>query len=75
MDVSIVRRESAIEYFRELVEAARSHQGVAAGKPTCFYLVQLLAGFLTDGAAEQTGSALGPRLTGSSSNSPISFQR
>jgi hypothetical protein len=40
------RRESATEYFKELVEGALTHQGVSAGELTAFYVVQLLAGFL-----------------------------
>jgi hypothetical protein len=42
----MVRRESAVEYFKELVEAAMAHQRIVAGEPTAFYVVQLLAGFL-----------------------------
>jgi hypothetical protein len=42
----MVRCESAVEYFKELVEAAMSHQRIVAGEPTAFYVVQLLAGFL-----------------------------
>ena len=42
----IVRRESAVEYFKELVDAALANQRVIAGELTSFYVVQLLAGFL-----------------------------
>jgi hypothetical protein len=42
----MVRGESAVEYFKELVEAALAHQGIVAGEMTAFYVVQLLAGFL-----------------------------
>src|ERR1700675_1408493 len=42
----MVRRESAVEYFKELVEGALAHQGIAASELTAFYVVQLLAGFL-----------------------------
>ena len=42
----MVRRESAVEYFKELVEGALAHQGIAANELTAFYVVQLLAGFL-----------------------------
>jgi len=42
----MVRRESAIEYFKELVDGAISHQHLAATELTTYYLVQLLAGFL-----------------------------
>jgi len=40
------RRESAVEYFKELVEGALEHQHVEATAHTAFYVVQLLAGFL-----------------------------
>lgn len=46
MGDGLVRRESAVEYFKELVEGALVHQGIAAGELTAFYVVQLLAGFL-----------------------------
>src|SRR5438477_2040413 len=42
----VVRRESAAEYFKELVEGALAHQGVTAGELTSFYVVQLLTGFI-----------------------------
>jgi hypothetical protein len=42
----MVRRESAVEYFKELVEGALAHQRVEANELTAFYIVQLLAGFL-----------------------------
>jgi hypothetical protein len=44
-DVTL-RRESAVEYFKELVEGAIAHQGIVAGELTAFYVVQLLTGFL-----------------------------
>jgi hypothetical protein len=40
------RRESAVEYFKELVDGAIARQGISAGELTAFYVVQLLAGFL-----------------------------
>ena len=46
MDDTMVRRESAIEYFKELVDGALARQGIAAGELTAFYVVQLLTGFL-----------------------------
>jgi len=46
MDDVIVRRESAVEYFKELVEAALANQKIVASELTSFYVVQLLAGFL-----------------------------
>lgn len=42
----MVRRESAVEYFRELVEGAIAHQRLSATQLTAFYLVHLLANFL-----------------------------
>ena len=42
----MVRNESAVEYFKELVEAAIARQNIAAGELTAFYVVQLLANFL-----------------------------
>ncbi len=44
--MSIVCRESAVEYFKELVDCALAHQHVAADEHTAFYVVQLLAGFM-----------------------------
>lgn len=46
MAESMFRRESAVEYFKELVDGALAHQGIVAGELTSFYVVQLLAGFL-----------------------------
>jgi hypothetical protein len=43
-------RESAIEYFKELVEGALEHQRLGAGELTAFYVVRLLAGFLQEPA-------------------------
>jgi hypothetical protein len=42
----MVRRESAVEYFKELVDGAIAHQRVTANELTTYYIVQLLAGFL-----------------------------
>jgi hypothetical protein len=41
-----LRRESAVEYFKELVEGALAHQRISAGELTSFYVVNLLTGFL-----------------------------
>ena len=46
MSDAVVRRESAAEYFKELVEGALAHQRIAAGELTSFYVVNLLTGFL-----------------------------
>jgi hypothetical protein len=42
----VVRRESAIEYFKELVDDALARQRIGAGEMTAFYVVHLLAGFM-----------------------------
>ena len=62
MGEQIFRRESATEYFKELVEQAIARQGVVAGELTAYYIVQLLNGFVhqpADGCHEQP---LGVRL-------------
>ena len=46
MNEAVFRRESAVEYFKELVESALAHQHVIAGELTAFYVVHLLSGFL-----------------------------
>jgi len=43
---AVFRRESAVEYFKELVDGALAHQRISAGELTSFYVVNLLAGFL-----------------------------
>ena len=52
MSDAVVRRESAAEYFKELVEGALAHQRIAAGELTSFYVVNLLTGFLQRPAEE-----------------------
>ena len=42
----MVRSESAVEYFKELVDAAIARQNIGVGELTTFYVVQLLATFL-----------------------------
>src|SRR5262245_64937587 len=44
--MSVVRQESAIEYFKELVEGAIARQGPSSGDLTAFYVVHLLAVFV-----------------------------
>lgn len=46
MAEALVRNESPVEYFRELVEAAMQRQQLSARELTSFYLVNLLAGFV-----------------------------
>jgi hypothetical protein len=46
MSQTVFQRESAVEYFKDLVDRALTHQGVATQELTSYYVVQLLAGFL-----------------------------
>lgn len=46
MAQTLFRSESAVEYFKELVETALANQRVQAGKLTAYYVVNLLCGFL-----------------------------
>ena len=61
MSDAVFRRESAVEYFKELVDAALAHQGIVANELTSFYVVHLLAGFLERRAAD-TDEPLGIQL-------------
>ena len=58
----VVRRESAVEYFKELVEGALARQGIVVGELTSFYVVQLLAGFLQRRADNEPEEPLALRL-------------
>jgi hypothetical protein len=58
----VVRNESPVEYFKELVESALSHQGLPAGEMTSFYLVRLLAGYIHLNPTDVEEEALGIRL-------------
>jgi hypothetical protein len=64
MAEALVRSQSPVEYFRELVDAAMQHQRVSAQELTSFYVVNLLASFMhldhSPGAGEE--DALGVRL-------------
>ena len=57
MSEAVFRRESAVEYFKELVEGALAHQGVDAGELTSFYVVHLLTGFLQRPRGERRRAA------------------
>jgi len=46
MSEAVFRRESAVEYFKELVDEALARQRVVAGELTAFYVVHLLAIFV-----------------------------
>ena len=43
---AVFRRESAIEFFKELVDGALARQRIHAAELTSYYVVNLLAGFL-----------------------------
>lgn len=63
MSDAVFRRESAVEYFKELVDGALSHQRLAARELTAYYVVQLLASFVQRSiAAGDDGSPLALRL-------------
>jgi hypothetical protein len=61
MAEGLVRNESPVAYFKELVESAMSHQGLSAGEMTSFYLVRLLAGYIHLDSTDED-EALGIRL-------------
>ena len=58
----VFHRESAVEYFKELVDVALSHQRLNTQELTAYYVVQLLASFLqrplTDDTRDDTPLAL-----------------
>jgi hypothetical protein len=58
----VFRRESAVEYFKELVDAALAHQRVATQELTAFYVVQLLAGHLNRPAGNDGDEPLALKL-------------
>jgi hypothetical protein len=64
MSEAVFRRESAVEYFKGLVDGALSHQGLATRELTAYYVVQLLASFLQRRvvSAEEDSTPLGVRL-------------
>jgi hypothetical protein len=62
MGDTMVRRESAIEYFKELVDGALARQGLVAGELTAFYVVRLLTGFLERRTAESEAPPLAVKL-------------
>src|SRR5690606_21284017 len=64
MSARLVHEQSAVEYFRELVESALDRQRVNARDITSFYLVNLLAGFIHYDRSTLRGSedALGVRF-------------
>jgi hypothetical protein len=58
MSESVFRRESAVEYFKELVEGALAHQRLNAGELTSYYVVNLLTGFLQRPADDEAPLAI-----------------
>ncbi len=52
MSEPVLRRETAVEFFKELVDGALARQGLNAGELTAYYVVNLLAGFLQRPANE-----------------------
>ena len=55
---AVFPRESAVEYFKELVESALAHQRLNAGELTSYYVVNLLTGFLQRPADDETPLAI-----------------
>lgn len=64
MAEALVRNESPVEYFRELVDSAMKRQHLAARELTSFYLVNLLTGFMhcDRSATPPEDAALGMRF-------------
>jgi hypothetical protein len=62
MGTVVFRRESAVEYFKQLVEEALAHQHIAAQELTAFYVVQLLAGQLQRSDAGDSAEPLALKL-------------
>jgi hypothetical protein len=58
----VFRRESAVEYFKQLVDEALAHQRIAAQELTAFYVVQLLAGYLQQREGEDRAEPLALKL-------------
>jgi hypothetical protein len=58
---SAFRSESAVEYFKGLVDGALANQHVHARELTAFYVVHLLVGFLRR-SGEPDGEPLAPKL-------------
>jgi hypothetical protein len=57
----VLRRESAIEYFKELVDGALANQHVDAGELTAFYVVHLLSASVRR-PSNRDVEPLGPKL-------------
>jgi hypothetical protein len=61
MSEVVFRRESPIEYFKDLVNGALARQRLSAGELTSFYVVHLLASFL-ERPANDDGEPLALKL-------------
>ena len=59
---SMFRRESAVEFFKGLVEDALVRQRLATNELTAFYVVQLLASFVERPHDDDPGAPLAVRL-------------
>ena len=63
MAEALLRNESAVEYFKALVDTAMEHQRLAVRDLTSFYLVNLLTGFVhVEPSATDGDEPLGIRL-------------
>jgi hypothetical protein len=62
MGEAMIRPESPVEYFKELVDGALAHQGLVANELTSYYVVQLLAGFLQHRGGDGHDEPLGVQL-------------
>jgi hypothetical protein len=51
MPEGLVHRESPVEYFKGLIDRALQHQRLDSSESTTFYIVQLLAGYVTAGGS------------------------
>src|SRR5262245_19355469 len=65
----LVRRESVVEYFKELVEGALANQHLETGELTAFYVVHLLSEFVRRPDADH--EPLGPQLLAALESSGI----
>jgi len=62
MSEAVFRRQSTVEFFKELVEGALAHQGLSANEMTAFYVVHLLASFVNRAPDTEADAPLGVRL-------------
>jgi hypothetical protein len=63
MSDAVVRRESAVEFFKELVDGALAHQRIQVAELTSFYVVNLLAGFVQRPVGEDDDGPFALRLS------------